>query len=128
MKTDSNAAGETEIILYNPILNSPRLGTPPALRSNPEVVVHTKTIRSLYPETLEIQFHSTDKPVLRVLLPRSAVYPRPILEMSELQLIMVILEDVHTVDLGTLHHKIHQPQLILEIQVRRQPTSRLSDS
>ena len=81
-------------------------------------MVHTKTIRSLYPKTLEIPFHSTDQPVLRVLLPRSAVYPRPILEMTELKLTKAI-PDVHTVDLGTLHHKIQQQQLTPEFQVRR---------
>lgn len=77
-------------------------------------------MRSLSPKTLEIPFlHSTDQPVLRVLLPRSAVYPRPILEMSELKMTITIL-DVHTVDLGTLHrHKIQQQQLTPEIQVRR---------
>lgn len=114
LKTDSTAEDETEIILHHLRLNSLPLEAPPAPRSScPELVVHTNTIRSLYPNTLEIPpFHSTDQPVLRVLL------PRPILEMSELKLTMAIL-DVHTVDFGTLHHKIQQQQPTLEFQVSR---------
>lgn len=111
MKTDSNALNESEIY---PLLSSPRLGMPPAPRSscNPEVVVHMNTIRSVYPKSMEIPFHSTDQPALRVLLPRSTVYPRPILEVNKLTLTMAILNVA--VDLGILHHKIQQQQLTLE--------------
>ena len=70
LKADSNAADETEINYRYPLLSSPRLEALPNPRSsrNTKVIVHT--IRSLYPKTLEIPFHSTEQPVLRMLLPR----------------------------------------------------------